>query len=161
MNEQLLASAQKLTPPPEKACEEFSGKISMLVAQGNTIIAARPDLDRLVGADNREMAENNNSNFARFMESMFTEYDSATLVETVLWVFRAYRSHGFHTTYWSANLDTWKKMLEKELSEETFVSISPFYNWLIVNIPLFVKITDESLSGKSEYSTKDIKGKHP
>jgi len=161
MNEQLLASAQKLISPPEKACEEFSGKISMLVAQGNTIIAARPDLDRLVGADNHEMAENNNSNFACFMESMFTEYDSATFVETVLWVFRAYRSHGFQTTYWSANLDTWQKMLEKELSEETFSSISPFYNWLIVNIPLFVKITDESLSGKIEYSTKDIAGKHP
>lgn len=161
MKKQLLMTAQKLIPPHPKACQEFSGKIGMLVAQGNAKIAARPDLDKLVGVENREMAENNNSNFARFMESMFTEYNSETFVETVLWVFRAYRSHGFHTTYWAANLDIWQKMLEKELSEEAFSSISPFYNWLIINIPLFVKITDESLSGKTEYSTKDIAAKHP
>ena len=154
MKEQLLASGQKLIVPPEKASEEFSSKIGMLVAQGNAAIAARPDLDKLVGADNHEMAENNNGNFARFMESMFTEYDPVTFVETVLWVFRAYRSHGFQTTYWSANLDIWMKMLEKELSEEAFSSISPYYNWLIVNIPIFVKITDDSLSGKLDIGAK-------
>ena len=154
MKEQLLASGQKLIVPPEKASEEFSSKIGILVAQGNAAIAARPDLDKLVGADNHEMAENNNGNFARFMESMFTEYDPVTFVETVLWVFRAYRSHGFQTTYWSANLDIWMKMLEKELSEEVFSSISPYYNWLIVNIPIFVKITDDSLSGKLDIGAK-------
>ena len=156
MKDQLLATAQKLISPSEKAHEEFSAKIGMFVAQGNTTIAARPDLDKLIGAENHEMAENNNGNFARFMDSMFTEYDPVTFVETVLWVFRAYRSHGFQTTYWAANLDIWQKMLEKELSEEAFSAISPFYNWLIVNIPLFVKITDDSLSGKL-----DIGAEHP
>ena len=89
------------------------------------------------------------------MDSMFVEYDPATLVETVLWVFRAYRSHGFLTTYWAANLDTWLKMLEKELSDESFTAIAPFYTWLIVNIPIFVKLTDESLSEKIPCGTKD------
>lgn len=156
MKNQLLVSSQKLIVPPEKAREEFSAKIGMLVAQGNMALTARTDLDKLLGPGNHEMAENNNANFSRFMESMFTEYDPATLVETVLWVFRAYRSHGFQTTYWAANLDIWLKMLEKELSKDAFASISPFYIWLIVNIPLFVKITDKSLSGTTEYSTQNI-----
>lgn len=154
MKEQLLASGQQLIPPPEKVRAEFSAKIDMLVAKGNVTIAARPDLDKLVGAENHEMAQNNNANFGRFMESMFTEYDPVTFVETVLWVFRAYRSHGFQTTYWAANLDIWQKMLEQELSEEAFSSISPFYTWLIVNIPLFVKITDDSLSEKLDIAAK-------
>lgn len=155
MKDKLLASAQKLTSPSKKAREEFSAKIDILVATGNKQIAARPDLDKLIGAENHEMAENNNGNFARFMDSMFVEYDPATLVETVLWVFRAYRSHGFLTTYWAANLDIWLKMLEKELSEESFTTISPFYNWLIINIPIFVKLTDESLSKKFPCGTID------
>jgi hypothetical protein len=155
MKDKLLASAQKLIPPPEKAREEFSAKIDMLVATGNKNIAARLDLDKLIGAENQEMAVNNNSNFARFMDAMFVEYDPATLVETVLWVFRAYRSHGFLTTYWPANLDIWLKMLEKELSDESFRAIAPFYNWLIVNIQIFVKLTDESLSEKIPCGTKD------
>ena len=157
MKDKLLASAKKLILPPEKARDEFNAKIDMLVAAGNKNLAARPDFDKLVGAENHQMAENNNSNFARFMDSIFDEYDPTTFVETVLWVFRAYRSHGFFTTYWAANLDTWMKMLEKELSEESFITIAPFYNWLIVNIPIFVKLTDESLSEKIPCGTMDDK----
>ncbi len=67
MKDKLLASAQKLIPPSEKVRKEFRAKIDRLVATGNKNIAARPDLDKLIGAKNHEMAENNNSNFARFM----------------------------------------------------------------------------------------------
>lgn len=159
MKDKILGSAQKLIPPSEKAREEFSAKIDMFVATGNKTMTARPDLDKLIGAENHEMAENNNSNFARFMDSMFVEYDPATLVETVLWVFRAYRSHGFLTTYWAANLDSWLQMLEKELAEESFIEIAPFYSWLIVNIPIFAKLTDECLSEKIQCGTIDDKAK--
>ncbi len=155
MKNKLLASAHKLTAPSERAREEFKAKIDLFVTAGNASIAARPDLCKLIGADNHAMAENNNSNFARFMYSMFVEYHPATLVETVLWVFRAYRSHGFQSTYWAANLDIWLKMLKKELTDESFQEISPFYHWLIINIPLFVKLTDASLPETIPCGTKD------
>lgn len=146
MKERLLASAQQLIPPSQNVREEFHAKSNLFVSMGNMQIGVRPDRDKLIGVDNREMAENNNHNFARFMEAMFVAYDPETFVETVLWVFRAYRSHGFHTTYWAANLDIWLKMLEKELSEQSFAAISPFFNWLLVNIPVFTKLTDAGLS---------------
>jgi hypothetical protein len=97
------------------------------------------------------MALDNNTNFARFMESMFFDYNHEVFVDTVLWVFRAYRSHGFKTTYWPANLNTWVELLRAELSPKTFEAIYPFYNWLIVNIPIFVKLTEntEVKSGES------------
>lgn len=155
MKENLMESAQKLIQPSDEVRQEFSANMEMFVAIGNKKLAARPDLDKLVGGENHEMAENNNGNFARFMESMFVQYDPKVLVETVLWVFTAYRSHGFHTTYWSANIDIWMQMLKKELSEESFTAISPFYNWLIVNIPIFVKLTDENISEKVACGTKD------
>jgi hypothetical protein len=41
------------------------------------------------------------------MVSLFGDYHPEVLVETVLWVFRAYRSHGFKLTYWPAQLDMW------------------------------------------------------
>lgn len=149
MKDKLLASAQKLSPPSKAVRQEFSAKIEALVAIGNKQMAARSDYEKLIGAENHEMAENNNSNFARFMDSMFVEYDPKTLVETVLWVFKTYRSHGFLTTYWAANLDIWLHVLEEELSEKSFTAIVPFYNWLIINIPIFVKLTDDCSSEKS------------
>jgi hypothetical protein len=145
MKGQVLDTAKKLKQPSESVAQEFSEKQEKLAAMGNQIMAKRADHEKLVGKGNQEMAENNNRNFARFMVSLFSDYNAEVLVETVLWVFRAYRSHGFQTTYWAANLNIWIDMLKDEISPEAFEEIYPFYNWLIVNIPIFVKLTDEAL----------------
>ena len=50
------------------------------------------------------------------MSSLLATYSPEVLVNTVLWVFRAYRAHGFNLTYWPAQLDTWVVLLEKHLS---------------------------------------------
>lgn len=144
--EELLATARELKQPPPEVADEFGAKREQLAAEGNRRMGARADLARLVGSGNETMAEDNNRNFARFMESMFRHYEPAVMLETVLWVFRAYRSHGFQTTYWPANIDTWVEMLREELSGEAFDAVYPFYNWLIVHIPWFVKLTDEQLA---------------
>ena len=54
------------------------------------------------------------------------------------------------TTYWAANLNIWTEMIRQELSDNTHEAIYPFYDWLIINIPIFVKLSDEPLSGFSE-----------
>lgn len=104
------------------------------------------DTEKLIGNDNREMAKDNNHNFSIFMESLFNGYQAEIFVDTVLWVFRAYRSHGFHTTYWAANLNIWIDTLKEILTEKSYGEIAPFYNWLIINIPIFTKLTDEDLA---------------
>jgi hypothetical protein len=149
MHEQLLESANRLVQPEVACADEFSGKRDQLAALGNQIMGRRPDLEMLVGHGNAGMAEDNNRNFARFMESLFTGYDPAVLVETVLWVFRTYRSHGFQTAYWDANLNIWVGMLKDELSHKTFEAVYPFYHWLMVNVPLFSKLTDRQESEAS------------
>jgi hypothetical protein len=146
--EELLATARELEQPPREVTDEFGAKRERLAAEGNRRLGARRDLQRLVGSGNEAMAEDNNRNFARFMESIFHHYQPEVLLETVLWVFRAYRSHGFQTTYWPANLDTWVELLREELSQEAFEAVYPFYDWLIVHIPWFVKLTDEQMAAQ-------------
>jgi hypothetical protein len=145
MKEALLTTAQKLEPPAETAIREFENNWEKIAATGSCMLMARPDLEKLVGKGNEKMAEDNNRNFPRFMLSLFSEYHPAVFVETVLWVFRAYRSHGFQTTYWAANLNIWVDLLRKELSADAWKQIHPFYNWLIVNIPVFTAVTDTDL----------------
>ena len=82
------------------------------------------------------------------MESLFGSYDPKIFVETVLWVFRTYRNHGFNTSYWAANLDIWVEILRSSVSEETYREVYPYYHWLIVNIPVFTMLTDKDI--KSE-----------
>jgi hypothetical protein len=80
-----------------------------------------------------------------FMESLFFDYHPETLVETVSWVFRAYLSHGFHLTYWSAHLETWVKHLRQELDPADFEQLYPFFHWIIAHVPIFTKLSEQAL----------------
>ncbi len=144
MKDKLLATANELIQPTKKAAKNFELKREKLVLECNHFFLKRVDIDRLLGTDNIEMAKDNNTNFARFMSSLFSDYQPKFFIETVLWVFRAYQAHGFKTTYWPTNLNIWIDQLRKELDKSSFDQIYPFYNWLIVNIPIFVKLTESS-----------------
>jgi hypothetical protein len=135
----LLKSAEMLKQPSH----EFEEKRELLAAEMNLLMLSRNDLTLLVGEGNSSMMEDNHRNHARFMTSVFLDYQPQILVETVLWVFRAYRSHGFKLTYWPAQLDQWVELLKTHLTKETFKEIYPFYNWMIINQPAFVFESDK------------------
>lgn len=140
--EALVLSAQKLQQPSEASTKVFYEKIDTIAEKLNHAMLSRPDIERLVGIDNISMMENNSRNYLRFMGAMFHSYDPLILVQTSLWAFRIYRSHGFFVEYWPANLDTTVEILKKELPSPVYQEIYPFFEWLIVNIPAFVAITD-------------------
>ena len=128
--------------PPLEAVDEYAAKKEALAAGVNRIMIARPDLAALIGPNNREMMEQNHRNHVLFMESLFRDFHPRTLVETVLWVFRAYRSHGFQLAYWPALLDNFLFLLRRELSDSAYQAIRPFYDWLLINQPHFAAISD-------------------
>jgi hypothetical protein len=142
----LNQTARQLQQPTPAAAAEFAARRDALAEALNQRMSARPDLDHLIGPGNLLMMQTNSRNFCRFMNTMFHGYEPGVLVETVLWVFRAYRTHGFHTTYWAANLDTFLDVIRAELTPATCQQVAPFFQWLVVNIPLFVKITDGQLA---------------
>jgi hypothetical protein len=147
---ELIESARQLNQPEKEAAEEYSTHQQSLANIVIQILLQREDLEKLIGKGNQEMMKDNAHNMARFMESLFHRYNYIVLVETVLWVFRAYRSHGFSLTFWSAHLNTWMKVIEENLSEDTIRQIMPFYNWLQVNIPIFIYLTQSGESNGYE-----------
>ena len=141
--EQLIVSAELLVQPSASSASEFDKQCDLLAAEMNRILSARPDLNALIGEGNLSMMEENHRNHVRFLSSVFHHYEPAVLVETVLWVFRAYRAHGFHLTYWPAQLDQWVELFKTHLSPDAFGEIYPFYHWMIINQPLFVIESDK------------------
>ena len=135
--------------PSAESHREISEKRELLANAMNEQFRKRPDLLQMIGEGNQEMMMGNHRNHIRFMASLFGDYNPEVLVETVLWVFRAYLSHGFKQTYWPAQLDTWVEILKKELSPACFDEVYPFYDWMIVNNPVFAKLGDETLSAES------------
>lgn len=141
--EQLLTSAQDLLNVSQQTVEEYSSKKESLTAALDMKLEARDDLDALVGVGNESMMKDNHSNHSRFVEAMLNEYNPEVLVDTVLWVFRAYRSHGFKLTYWSAQLNGWMTLLKEQMSEQSYLEIEPLYRWFIVNQSSFVELSDD------------------
>jgi len=111
----------------------------------NSIMLERPDLENLIGANNINMMKDNHANHVRFVGSILKNYNPDVLVNTILWVFKAYRGHGFNTNYWAAQMNTWISIIKEEFTRETYEAVYPYYEWMQVNIPQFVCLSDDEL----------------
>ena len=110
---------------------------------------SRSDLNLLIGENNFSMMKDNHANHVRFIHSILHNPNAEVLTETVLWVFRAYRNHGFSGSYWAAQLNAWIYILKNELSKESFEQIIPLYEWMQVNIPTFEKLSGQNINRNS------------
>lgn len=145
MKENLLITAKELKQPGSESRNEFSEKLNIMVEQMNDVMLNRSDINVMVGENNLEMMKDNHANHAHFMESVFENYVPEILVDTVLWVFRAYRSRNFSSTYWAAQLNAWQHVYKQNLSESTYNEILPFYKWMQVNIPIFNNLAEQQI----------------
>ncbi len=139
--EELIQSAARIPPVPSRAAEEYARKQQILVANINEMMMQRPGIHKLIGEKNTEMMKDNHSNHARFVASILRYSDPEVLTDTVLWVFRAYTSRGFHPDYRAAQINSWIRVLRQELAPETFAAVYPLYEWLRIRIPAFCSIS--------------------
>ncbi|MBS3993238.1 MAG: hypothetical protein KGZ87_05945 [Bacteroidetes bacterium] len=147
----LLQTANQLKQVSETAYNEYAQMSEQLITEMNKLMSERTDLKSLVGKDNIKMMHDNHSNHIRFIASILKSNNPEVLVETILWVFRAYRSHGFATNYWAAQLNTWVQIFKKQLTKETYKEVLPLYEWMQINIPVFVKVSDEKLESTNKF----------
>jgi len=143
----LLQTAQLLIQPRKAMADEYASKRELLVNLLNKKMLERLDLNDMVGENNVEMMKDNHANHARFLESVFYSYNPEVLVDTVLWVFRAYRSRNFRSTYWASQLNAWVEIYKENLSENCYKEVYPFYNWMQINIPTFTTLAEEAIDG--------------
>lgn len=114
----------------DSAAKEYAAKREALVAFVNQRMSLNPDIDRLIGPDNRSIMIENHWNHAKFMLALLHDYRPALLVNTVVWVFKAYRARGFTTAYWDTQLDCWLEVMDRELSADALGVLRPVYRFL-------------------------------
>lgn len=143
----VITSARALPRVSEETADEYASKVESLAEAVTAELMLRADLEALIGKDNVAMMKDNHANHARFIASILKRPNGEVLVESVLWVFRAYRSHGFATNYWAAQMNTWFRVLPGQLSAGAWAEIRPLYEWLQVSIPVFATLTDKTPGG--------------
>lgn len=149
MKDLLIATAMKLTQVSDLAANEYEGKSDQLISMINSRMLERPDIEDLVSENNLSMMKDNHANHVRFISSILKNRNPEVLVETILWVFRAYRSHHFTTNYWAAQLNCWIEILREVLTPDSYNEIYPYYEWMQINIPIFVIVSDEKLDAQN------------
>ncbi len=137
----LLESAGRLKQATEASAAEYDAMRDSLVVRINERLLAREDIEFLVGPHNLAMMRDNHANHARFIASILKFHNPEALLDTIVWVFRAYRSRGFHVNYWAAQLNAWMDVLKEMLSADAYADILPLYEWMQVNIPAFTALS--------------------
>ncbi len=143
--EALLKTANELKIIQPEHLAEYSKKRDLLIETMNQRMLARPDIEKIAGTDNLSMMKDNHANHARFMESIFRNYSPDVMVDTILWVFRAYMSRGFASTYWAAQLNFWLILYKESLTEDCYQVIYPYYEWMQINIPTFTVLAETEI----------------
>lgn len=139
----LFEQAAGLPAVSTEAAAEYAAQHLTLAEEVTRMLAVRDDLERLIGSGNRAMMEDNHRNHGRFISSLLQAFSPEVLVETIIWVFRAYRSHGFQLTYWPAQLDAWLRIIPSHLSAEAASQIVPLYQYMLLNQPTFAALSEQ------------------
>lgn len=145
MKELLVETAKRLQQVSASTAKEYEQKSDRLISTINSKMLERSDIEELVSKNNLNMMKDNHANHVRFILSILKNRNPEVLVDTILWVFRAYRSHHFTTNYWAAQLNSWIEILKEEMTPESYNEIYPYYEWMQINIPMFVLVSDEKL----------------
>lgn len=141
---EIIADASKLKSCSENSAAEYENQSAFLIVLLNKRLEELPERDTLIGKENLQMMRDNHNNHARFMSAIMKNYNPTVFVETILWVFRAYKNHGFSTNYWYVQLQGWIDILTAELSRESQKDILPFYHWMLSHIPQLNDLSKET-----------------
>ncbi len=141
--EKLIQAASQIRHPSRETAAEYAAKSELLAAEMNRVFSKRPDLESLIGPGNLNMMQENHRNHTRFIAALLMDFQPEVLVETLLWVFRAYRSHGFRLAYWPTQLEIWVQILKDNLQSESFNAVYPVYGFMIANLQLIAGLSEE------------------
>lgn len=142
----LILLADKIVRLDSEASEEYLRNIDLMTVEINRKMSSLPDLEELIGIDNLQSMLDNHANHVRFMHSLFTNFKPEVLVDTVIWVMRAYQSRGFRIKYWEVQLRTWLHIFEKNLSPHAYTCISPVYYFILNNLNAFESLASQESS---------------
>ncbi|MFP4469236.1 MAG: hypothetical protein ACLFPE_01050 [Bacteroidales bacterium] len=141
---ELIEDAGKLKQPSGEAIREFSDRKEAMIGDLNERLFATAGFNHIITPELHDMLRDNHQNQFRFMESVFGAYNAEVFVNTVLWVFSVYRSHGFDTRYWDQLLPAVLNVYESHLSRQTYAELAPFYRWLNAKKHEFISMTNNA-----------------
>jgi methanogenic corrinoid protein MtbC1 len=127
----LLNSIGSIYCVSPEAAQTYEKAADHLIGQVNRELTANPEIHKLIGGNTLALMQNNHSNHAAFMTTVFKIGSYELLAKTVPWVYRAYRARGFSYDYFPVELGAWKRVVEACLAADHAAEIIKVYDWMI------------------------------
>jgi hypothetical protein len=155
--EDLIELAGRITPPSRACSDKMTEQADVLASALNRRMMAREDLISLIGSGNEELMEANHANHFKYIASLASLYDATSMVETIMWVIRAYTAHGFSPQYWDVMLPEAIEVLQHHLPPDDFCQVKVMYDFISQHFEDFVNIAASSPSFFEDISAlKDL-----
>lgn len=143
--EDLIKSAEVFAGFGAEAVREYSEKTDYLVLVVQNRISGINNIQTITNS-NAGMLASNTANHARFISAILHDFNAEIFVDTVIWVFRTYISHGFKLEFWHVFLNLWIEVLSEVLAFESRKEIIPLYKWMIAHIDDFAELARETVT---------------
>lgn len=130
---EIIAKAAMLEKIPTAAADRYESRLNVLVEEVNRLLAARQDIELLIGRNPLSLMEMNHTHHAKFMTTVFRTNSFELLARTVPWVYRVYRARGFSYDYFVIELQTWRDLVERLLPSAEARLLAAVYTWMLTN----------------------------
>jgi len=150
---EITSNLEKITL---KAAEEYNKKMNTLIKEVNENLSQRDDLMQLIGNNPIKKMKDNHENHAGFMYNSFKVKSEELFINTIIWVYRTYKNHGFSYQYFPVELKAWKSAVNNNLSSENSELIINIYNLMLDNHKLFVKESEFRKDNEFEVSNNQF-----
>lgn len=143
MTENFDLSISELPEVSREATQDYVENTDKLIEMVNNSLKNRDDIEELIGDNSVQIMVDNHENHARFMANAFKLNNYEMLLDTIIWVYRAYHKHGFSYDYFPVELRAWSGAVERELRPRSADQINKIYSFMLDNHGRFVDLAEE------------------
>lgn len=140
----LIEETRQLPIIPLAESTQYKNAQSLLIQYVNDSMAARSDINDLIGHNPHQVMYENHKNHASFMTSVFSVNHYEMLVRIVVWVYRAYHAHSFSYDYFPIALNAWIKAIDSVIVYRQMNSVKSVYQWMIKHHDDFIDVSQNS-----------------
>jgi len=141
---ELISKLNCIIRPTVDDANEYQQKIEMITEQVDDAMSEHPHIHLLIGGErNYSLMIDHHKSHASFMENLFYVYDSAALVNSLVYMINIYEKHGFPYRFWKCQFKYWIEATQNEMSEDAFARIQNTYEFISLNILSLIDLSKD------------------
>lgn len=115
----------------DQTVKAYKNMGDQLLLEVNHWISGVTERERFLNGNAIELLLNNHKNHHGFITQVMTTKDTKAIVQALPWVYHAYHAQGIPFSYFVAELNKWKEVIENSFNSDYANEVLPLYDWML------------------------------